>query len=567
MSQAPSRVSDIPADDAPAPESPVASGRTVRPAFIAFIAAEIGALIFYVNISRPMWFYLDEWDFLANRTAWNLDDLFRAHNEHWVTLPIFVYRGMWTLFGLNSYRPYQLIIIFMHLGAAYLVRVVMRRVGVRPWTATIVASVLVFFGAGYQNIVLPFQMTLVGSIIFGFVHLLLATHDGPLDRRDYWGLAAGLAALMCSGIGVSMVIAVGAAVLIARGRRLALLHTAPLAAAYVVWYAAIGHVGYNGYRAGPGDFLSFLRTFIAAGFTSISHNRALGFLIAVLLVVGLVLAWRPLDRAEFRRQAAMPLGLLIGAFAMLCITAIGRAGTSSFAEKSRYLHLIAVLVLPALGVAADAVMRRAAAKWVSVLVIAAIVAPIPANINAMVNYTHKGIVKNQTAYKALILTLPRVPVAKEVPREIKPEQLLAHFVTIGWLLDGVKAGRVPKPSEITDANATMAELRLSFVQMPGRLNPDDICVGIGKPMIFSLKPGQQMSLRAPNATIRVIPPPTENVDGTYPWLYITFAGSRFVAVRPVKFQLLNVRAPFAQVCTRPQIVRAAGVAARKANAG
>ena len=46
-------------------------------------------------ISRPMWFYLDEWDFLANRTAFNLGDLFRAHNEHWVTMPVLVYRALW----------------------------------------------------------------------------------------------------------------------------------------------------------------------------------------------------------------------------------------------------------------------------------------------------------------------------------------------------------------------------------------------------------------------------------------------------------------------------------------
>ena len=256
MSQAPETETPEPAESERAesePESAAASDKHARPAFIAFIGAELVALVFYMSVSRPMWFYLDEWDFLANRTGGNLGDLFRAHNEHWVTLPILVYRGMWWAVGLRSYRPYQLIIVLMHLGAAYLVRVIMRRVGVRPWTATIVACVLVFFGAGYQNIILPFQMTLVGSLVFGFVHLLLATHDGPLDRRDYWGLAAGLAALMCSGVGVSMVIAVGAAVLLARGWRLALLHTVPLAAAYAVWYAWIGHVGYNGYRAGPGQ--------------------------------------------------------------------------------------------------------------------------------------------------------------------------------------------------------------------------------------------------------------------------------------------------------------------------
>ena len=58
-------------------------------------------------------------------------------------------------------------------------------------TATVVASILVFFGSGYQNIVLPFQMSLVGSLAFGLGHLLLADHDGPVDRRDAFGLAAG----------------------------------------------------------------------------------------------------------------------------------------------------------------------------------------------------------------------------------------------------------------------------------------------------------------------------------------------------------------------------------------
>ena len=106
----------------------------------------------------------------------------------------------------------------------------------------------------------PFQITLVGSLVFGLVHLLLATHDGPFDRRDWFGLAAGLAGLMCSGVAVSMVIAVGVSMLLARGWRMALVHTVPLAAVYMVWFVAIGHVGYNGYRAGPGQVVSFVRT-------------------------------------------------------------------------------------------------------------------------------------------------------------------------------------------------------------------------------------------------------------------------------------------------------------------
>ena len=147
------------------------------------------------------------------------------------------YRLMWTLFGIRHYVPYQLLVIVLHLIAVALLRVVMRRAGVRPWLATLMAVVFVFFGSGAENILIAFQITFVGSLVFGLVQLLLADHDGPFNRRDWLGLLAGLAGLMCSGVGVAMAVIVGIAVLLRRGWRVALLHTVPLAAAYVIWLA------------------------------------------------------------------------------------------------------------------------------------------------------------------------------------------------------------------------------------------------------------------------------------------------------------------------------------------
>ena len=48
-----------------------------------------------------------------------------------------------------------------------------------------------FFGAGAENILVVFQITFVGALVFGLVQLLLADHDGPIDRRDWFGLLAG----------------------------------------------------------------------------------------------------------------------------------------------------------------------------------------------------------------------------------------------------------------------------------------------------------------------------------------------------------------------------------------
>ena len=126
----------------------------------------------------------------------------------------------------------------LHLVAAALVLAVMRRSGVRPWLATVAAAVFVFFGAGAENILVAFQITFVGSLVFGLTQLLFADHDGPLDRRDWLGLLAGFAGLLCSGVAVTMTVVVGLAVLLRRGFRgwrVALFHTAPLAVAYALW--------------------------------------------------------------------------------------------------------------------------------------------------------------------------------------------------------------------------------------------------------------------------------------------------------------------------------------------
>ncbi len=554
MTQAPTRSPET------GSRSSDAASRSSEPAaYTVFFLAEFVALVFYLAISRQMWFYLDEWDFLSNRTAFNLGDLFRAHNEHWVTIPVLVYRALWWVFGLHSYRPYQMVILLLHLGAAWLVRIVMRRVGVRPWTATLVACILVFFGSGYQNIVLPFQMTLVGSLVFGLVQLLLATRDADrrpgFDRRDGYALAAGTAALMCSGVGVSMVVAVGVGVLLLRGWRLALAHTVPLAILYFAWFAAIGRSGYTGYHANVGQVLSFVRTFVAATFGAMGHVRGVGPLLALLLVVGLVLAYRPLGWRELRRQAALPVALLAGALALLLITAFGRAGLATFQEKSRYLHLVAALILPALGVAADAVMRRG--RVLAVVVLAVLVVGIPGNLNVIVNYMNRGIVTNQPEYREMMLSLPYVDTAKQVPRDVKPEQFLAHFVTIGWLLDGARSGRIPKPSTISPQNEAMDALRLSFRQSRGNPTLDELhnCIGVASQHEFSLTPGQRLVVRAPSGSIHVLPVSVGTYN-TYPFPMITPAGSIFTAVRPVTFRTSGNPQVFGRLCAAGPIIRA-----------
>jgi hypothetical protein len=434
--------------------------RRARSALIAFVVVQVVALFILLYLGRNRWFRYDDWDFVSSRSATSVRDLFEPHNVHWSTLPILVYRGLWSLFGLHTYVPYQLLGVLTHLVLAGLVRIVMCRAGVRPWTATGAASLLVFFGAGEQNVVWAFSaLTFTLTLVLGMAHLLLADHDGPVDRRDWLGILAGLAGLMSSGVAVTMAIVVGISALARRGWRIAALHTLPLAAMFIAWYIAIGHEGFQQQDSqGLVDVWRFFRSSIGATFVGFARVPALGWMLGGFIAFGLLLAWHGRTRGYLRRHASATAAMLVGAFVFLVIA--GTSRSEAIAGETRYAHIAATLTLPALAVAADALMRR----WRAAIPIIALllVASTTANIR---DFTRpESFDEFERAYRQLILRLPRLPIASEVPRELHPELELAPWVTMGWLRDGVASGRVPEPDPVDPAVTATEELRLALVR-------------------------------------------------------------------------------------------------------
>ncbi len=196
--------------------------------------------------------------------------------------------------------------------------------------------------------------------------MLLLDHDGPVDRRDAIGLGLGLLAVMSSGIGVSMVVVAGITALLRRGWRVALLHTAPLAAAYLVWWSierppTVGNPPPASTFEVVREVVSFAATGVAGTFGALASVPYLGFLLAAVTVGGLVLAWRHLGWSDWRRQGATVAALLVGLVVFYAISGSGRWWDGSdYARTSRYLYLGAAFVLPAVAVAADALMRAVA---------------------------------------------------------------------------------------------------------------------------------------------------------------------------------------------------------------
>jgi len=251
---------------------------------------------------------------------------------------------------------------------------------VGPWIATAAAALFLLFGSGDENIIWAFQIGFVGALVLGLTQLLLADHDGPLDRRDWLGLLAGFAGLLCSGVAVTMTIVVGLAMLIRRGWRVALFHTAPLGAVYVLWWITKARDAYTTHGATIGEVARFVTTGLGATFDAMGQLPGVGVVLGAVLVVGLTLAWHGLDRAELRKRAALPGALLVAAVVFLVISGLGRSSLH-LARSGRYLHLVAALSLPAVAVAADAVARRWRILAPAVLVLFLI--GIPGNLHVL----------------------------------------------------------------------------------------------------------------------------------------------------------------------------------------
>jgi hypothetical protein len=409
------------------------------------------------------WFAADELRLLATNDAGSARDLIEPENLHWSTLLILAYRGLYNVFGLRSYVPYQVSIILLHLVLTLQIRMVMRRASVTPWVATAAASSFLLFGPGEQNILSGVQISMVGSMVFGFAHLMLADHDGPVDRRDAAGLLCGALGLMASGIGPILVIIVGLATFVRRGWRVAALHTAPLALLYGTWWLSQRSVltEQSFPKPTPGKVLQWVLEGERAVFGAVGHYPVVVAVLAAMTVVGLVLAWRPLSLREWRDRASVPAALFLGALALFALVSIQRAWYGDeFVRSSRYVSMATAFTLPVLAVAGDALARR----WRPLLpvVLAVFLLPIPANFGRF----DEGFPRQFYAdIREVLLAAAYSPDADQVDRRLLPygDFFRAPMVSMAFLVDARDSGRLPpEPDEVSPSLAEEIRVRLGL---------------------------------------------------------------------------------------------------------
>jgi len=341
-------------------------------------------------------------------------------------------------------------VLVLYVAAAALLLVVMWRAGVHPFVAVSAATLFAFFGAGADNIVNPFQVTFTGALVAGLVAIILTDHDGPFGRRDALGIVAGIVALMMSGAGVVMVAILTVSVLLRRGWRRALTIVAPLAGIYLVWFAVIGHDDGVTQAGSVSQIGGVIDNGLRHAFRMMAPNARFGAVLALLLIIGFVLAVRQRTRAHLA-PLVVPFALFCGAFVLLASVASDHTAMLSvrgvgYARQSRYVSLIAAMTIPALAVAVDAVTRLW--RWLIPVGMALFLVAIPHNLD-VARSTERTKRPLYAGTRLAVEVVPRSPEAHRVPPSLQPDVITAPKLTVGWLLGALERGKIPSPGPMT----------------------------------------------------------------------------------------------------------------------
>jgi hypothetical protein len=341
-----------------------------RQAPIIVLFAELTAAAVYLAVeARRLWFFGDDWDFLLSRRITHdpIHSLFFPHNEHWVTLPIITFRVLFTIFGVKHYLPYALAVIVLHTALCVVLWFLLRRVGVSPWINVGVVGVMAFLGGGAENTLWDFQITFVGSALFGLIALVLIDRDARFCPPDIWVWVALIASLMCSGMGVPLCVTAFVWACYRRGWRVGVALITVPALAFVVWYLGIGYEGTATDKtphALYGQVPVYFWTGLTNVFTSVSGIPGSGAVLLIGMVVALFLFPKP------DRSWQLAVSGLAGTTAMFFFTGVTRIrfGIDQSTE-GRYVYIAAALLLPLLGWALMQIRKHSSAAGVAFAVV------------------------------------------------------------------------------------------------------------------------------------------------------------------------------------------------------
>lgn len=333
---------------------------------LAVLMAIAAALILWMG--RGLTFFRDEWTFVIYRDGHEPANFLSSYAGHLLLWPTALYVFLFRTVGLDHYEVYRLAALPWHLLCALLVFLLARR-RVGDLVAIAPATVLLFLGSSWMDILWPFQVSFTGAIAFGLVAILLLERDDL--RGDALACACLTISLGWSGAGLPFVPGAAAGLLVRRRLWRRIWVPAVPTVFYLLWLAKYGeeHIDFGSVLRHVPDYALHMIGAGIAGITGLPLEAGpyLALALGVLVVVRL---WR-LGRSSPLAWEALAMGL-----AFWGLTAIARVQDND-PEAVRYVYSSAVfLLLLAVGLAPAGVPRRGVA--IGVLVLAALT--IPSNI-------------------------------------------------------------------------------------------------------------------------------------------------------------------------------------------
>jgi hypothetical protein len=310
------------------------------------------ALLLFVLLyikGNGMTFYFDEWDFVLRRHRDTAGVFLEPHNEHFSLVPVIVYKILFATAGLDHYEPYRIVALVLHVTIAALLFVwVRRRAG--DVIALAGATLLLFLGAGFEDVLWPFQIGFLFALAAGLGAFLLLERDTRVaDAAAMVLLGVSLAS---ASLGIPIALGAGTYLLVRPARRGRLWVVVVPLVLYGVWYADYGKSALKGKNVTA-----------APPYTADEVAGAVGGVVGLAVEWGRVLAAAAVAGLavhisrlrEWSRSFTM---VLTTALAFWVLTALARAHLNE-ATSSRYLYAGGLFVLL---IAAEVVRGRVFSK-------------------------------------------------------------------------------------------------------------------------------------------------------------------------------------------------------------
>ena len=310
-------------------------------------------VLLYIK-GNGMTFYFDEWDFVLRRHRDTVGVFLEPHNEHFSLVPVIVYKILFATAGLDHYEPYRIVALVLHVTIAALVFAwVRRRAG--DVLALAGATLLLFLGAGFEDVLWPFQIGFLFALAAGLGAFLLLERDSRV--ADVAAMILLGISLASASLGIPIALGAAAYLLVRPARRARLWVVVVPLVLYGIWYAGYGKSALKGKNVTA-----------APSYTADEVAGAVGGVVGLAVEWGRVLAAAAVAGLavhisrlrEWSRSFTM---VLTTAASFWVLTALARAHLNE-ATSSRYLYAggLFVLLIAAEVVAGRRFSRRA--LWV-----------------------------------------------------------------------------------------------------------------------------------------------------------------------------------------------------------